>query len=95
MELPLSNKKRIHLLIFGDVQGVGFRAWVRRLAQELGLTGWVRNREDGGVEVIAEGVRLEEFVKRCRKGLESSWVEKVDATWGEARGEFVDFEVVY
>lgn len=42
-------------LVTGRVQGVGFRYFVQRRAVELGLAGWVRNRPDGGVEVLAEG----------------------------------------
>lgn len=89
--------KRVHLVISGDVQGVGFRAWVVRQAKELSLTGWVKNREDGAVEVIAEGLKhdLEEFIKCCHDGPELSWVESIDTQWQEATGEFVHFAIVY
>ncbi|OGG24004.1 hypothetical protein A3A79_02295 [Candidatus Gottesmanbacteria bacterium RIFCSPLOWO2_01_FULL_43_11b] len=89
--------KRAHLIISGDVQGVGFRAWIVRQAKEFSLTGWVKNREDGAVELVAEGVRqsLEELIKRCQHGPEVSWVEKVDVAWKEASNEFVSFDVVY
>jgi acylphosphatase len=46
---------RLHVLVRGRVQGVGFRWFVRETARELGLAGWVRNRPDGTVEVAAEG----------------------------------------
>jgi acylphosphatase len=49
---------RIHVLVRGRVQGVGFRWFVREAARELGLAGWVRNRPDGTVEVAAEGNAL-------------------------------------
>lgn len=89
--------KRVHLVISGDVQGVGFRSWALRFAQGTSLTGWVKNREDGAVEVVAEGVKkdLEELVKQCQHGPDVAWVERVDLTWEEALGEFVGFEVVY
>ena len=45
----------IHATITGHVQGVGFRAWTKRTARDLGLTGWVRNREDGSVEAVFQG----------------------------------------
>ncbi len=89
--------KRVRLIISGDVQGVGFRAWALRQAQDLKLTGWVKNREDGAVEVVAEGARndLEELIKRCQHGPEVAWVENVDAEWQNSTNEFVSFDVVY
>ena len=88
---------RVHLIISGDVVGVGFRAWTLRLARSKSLTGWVKNREDGAVEIVAEGPRaaLEDFVKACQHGPEVAWVQHVDVSWQEARCEFVGFEVLY
>ena len=87
--------------------GVGFRTWTKRNASELGLTGWVKNILNNGVypeerkrrkvEAIFEGVRdnIEEMVKRCNRGPEVSWVEKVDVEWSEGTGELMNFEVRY
>ena len=52
-----SSVIRAHVYIQGRVQGVFYRDWTRKLAQSLGLTGWVRNLEDGRVEAIFEGER--------------------------------------
>ena len=49
--------ERLHGTVHGDVQGVGFRYFLMREAQRLGLRGWVRNRDDGTVEFVAEGSR--------------------------------------
>jgi acylphosphatase len=89
--------KRIHLIISGDVQGVGFRAWVLRQAQDFQLTGWVKNRDDGAVELVAEGEKnaLEQLAAQCKKGPEVSWVEGVDIARQEATGEYIRFEVIY
>ncbi len=89
--------KRIHLIISGDVQGVGFRTWILRHAQDLALTGWVKNREDGAVEVVAEGPKsdLEKLIMDCHDGPDIAMVERVDVTWEEPTDEFVEFEVVY
>lgn len=89
--------KRVHLIISGDVQGVGFRAWVLRFAQDKLLTGWITNRSDRTVEILAEGPKdkLENFVAACQHGPDVAWVERVDVEWEEATGEFVNFSVVY
>jgi acylphosphatase len=60
----------VRLRIEGRVQGVGFRAFVEREAVALGLDGWVRNRRDGGVEVLASGStgRIESLIDACRRG---------------------------
>ncbi|OGG12027.1 hypothetical protein A2Z00_03270 [Candidatus Gottesmanbacteria bacterium RBG_13_45_10] len=89
--------RRAHLVISGDVQGVGFRSWALGQARDLHLRGWVKNREDGAVEIVAEGdqATVEEFAKRCRHGPDVAWVEHIDTTWAEGTGEFVGFEVVY
>jgi acylphosphatase len=58
---------RLHLLVRGRVQGVGFRWYVRELARKLGLSGWVRNCPDGAVEIAAEG--SEEPLQRLQREL--------------------------
>ena len=64
----------------GRVQGVGFRAFVEREARELGLTGFVRNRDDGSVEVLAVGprARISELAGRLRQGPRFSEVRAVE-----------------
>lgn len=60
----------VTIIVTGRVQGVGFRAFVRRRATELGLDGWVRNRRDGSVEITAIGdaERIDQLVARCQRG---------------------------
>jgi len=84
---------RAHLVISGCVQGVGFRWFVQREARALGLTGEVRNRRDGAVEVEAEGDRetLEQLVEVAREGPAASLVEAVDVRWSEGPPRFGDF----
>jgi acylphosphatase len=69
----------LHYLIKGRVQGVGFRWFVHREAAALGLKGWVRNTEDGHVEVVAEGEleTLAELEAALRKGSRGSRVDAV------------------
>lgn len=69
--------KRVHAIVSGRVQGVGFRAATHRHASELDLTGWVRNQPDGTVEFEAEGSRenVDALIMWAWKG---SWAAKVD-----------------
>jgi acylphosphatase len=69
----------LHFLIQGRVQGVGFRWFVHREASELDLHGWVRNTEDGDVEVVAHGKEpdLEELRASLRRGPRGSRVDRV------------------
>jgi acylphosphatase len=89
--------RRIHIIISGQVQGVGYRAWARNRAKKLGLHGWVKNRQDGAVECIAEGAgpALQEFITLCQAGPETGWVDTVDEQWTEGTGEWETFEVIY
>ena len=89
--------KRVHLIICGDVVGVGYRAWVLRLAQNFRLVGWVKNRQNRTVELVAEGEPevLEKLIVACKKGPDVAWIEHVEITWLPASGEFVNFTVVY
>jgi acylphosphatase len=86
---------RVHLRISGRVQGVFFRGSTEDEANALGLAGWVRNRSDGTVEVVAEGEAriVERFVAWCHCGPPGARVADVEVTRSEATGEFPRFEV--
>jgi len=60
----------VHLIVSGKVQGVFFRATAKDVADEIGITGWVKNAEDGNVEIIANGndEQLQKFIDWCKKG---------------------------
>jgi acylphosphatase len=89
--------KRVHLIITGDVTGVGYRAWMVRQATKLEVVGWVRNRDQGQVESVAEGSedKLQALITQCRQGPEVSWVENVTVTWEKATQEFLGFSIQY
>lgn len=72
---------RLYLRIRGRVQGVGFRLGARAEAERLGLSGWVRNAEDGSVELEAQGpaAALESFLRWCQRGPVGARVDAVDA----------------
>lgn len=88
---------RLHATVHGRVQGVSFRAFTLDKARLRNLTGWVRNRSEGTVEVVAEGgkVTLEEFLEELYTGPPGARVTHVDVTWEPATGEFTDFQIRY
>ena len=88
--------KRVHLIISGSVQGVFFRDFVRTTAEELDLTGFVKNLTDS-VEVIAEGseTNLLELIRLCKIGSSTSRVSNVSVKWTDYNNEFDSFSTNY
>ena len=75
----VQDRRSVRVLIEGSVQGVGYRAWTERVAAELDLSGWVRNRRDGTVEALFSGPAEEvaEMLERCRDGPRAARVTAV------------------
>jgi acylphosphatase len=88
---------RVHVLIFGRVQGVFFRAHTKDKADELGLDGWVKNRGDGGVEAVFVGPpdKVEAMIKWCRRGPPKAEVEKVEISRKQVEKKLTGFEIKY
>jgi acylphosphatase len=86
---------RLHAIVEGRVQGVGFRYFTQRHAMQLGLVGWVRNRWEGTVEVIAEGPRedLEKLLQAIGRGPHAGTTQNVKSDFQKATGEFSVFQV--
>ncbi len=86
---------RAHVFIKGRVQGVFYRDWTLQKAKALGLTGWVKNLEDGRVEAVFEGPKatVEEMIRQSRQGSVLAKVEHVDALWEEPTGEYSSFDI--
>jgi len=78
--MPGGDVRTVQVRIAGRVQGVGYRYWTKRVAGELGLSGWVRNRRDGTVEAVFSGAPddVAEMIERCRAGPPSAQVTSVD-----------------
>ena len=89
--------QRIHLIISGLVQGVSYRAWVVDAACDYQITGWVKNRPDENVEVMAEGsaANLVKFVNRCRQGPPAVRIDRITQDELKVTGEFSGFSVIY
>jgi acylphosphatase len=71
---------RRHVIVRGRVQGVFFRDTVRRMAQSRGVSGWVRNRDDGAVEAVFEGEQeaVESLIRFSREGPRGAAVAGID-----------------
>lgn len=88
-------KKTLWVVVRGRVQGVGFRYFLLKQAQNLGIRGWTRNLPDRSVETMAFGEPevLERFLQVIREGPVGSRVESVEVQWPEGSFEFEDFEI--
>ncbi|MCC7358215.1 MAG: acylphosphatase [Anaerolineales bacterium] len=91
----VSDRQQLHASIRGRVQGVNFRSATQRAAARLHLTGWVCNRPDGSVEVVAEGARpaLDELAAFLHMGPPAAAVREVALDWQPATGALTAFEV--
>ena len=81
--------KRLHFVVTGRVQGVGFRYYCQEQAEKLGLTGYARNMTDGSVEIEVEGEsgRIEEFANAIARGPRAAKVENVVRDAREVKGD--------
>ncbi|MBI3909536.1 MAG: acylphosphatase [Armatimonadetes bacterium] len=88
-------EQRLHAVVRGRVQGVGFRAYVRARGAALGLCGWVRNTPEGHVEVVGEGPpgALRDLLVALRTGPPAAIVTDVEVDWDPPRGEPSGFRV--
>ena len=87
---------KVNLTISGKVQGVGFRYFVLRQAQKLGINGWVSNKSNGDVEALAQGEKadLEQFIAKVKEGPSFSRVEDVSLNWGKDAEQYFGFEII-
>ena len=90
------SPRRVHAFISGKVQGVGFRAFTKQRADELGVKGWVKNLLDGRVEAVMQGApdSIEKLLATVRKGPRSSRVEGVEVKDEKIAEEYHDFRVI-
>ena len=88
--------KRVQATVSGRVQGVGYRYFATHVAQELGVTGTVRNLSDGGIEAVgeAEEERLHEFLRALHHGPHAAEVTEISTAWSEPTGDFSGFAAI-
>ena len=91
------EKARAEIIVNGLVQGVGFRYYVLRNAQHLGLTGYTKNLYTGEVLTVAEGekVKIEDLFLKIKVGPMHAHVNNANITWNVFKDEFETFEVRY
>jgi len=90
-------KLNVHVLISGKVQGVWFRSSTKQKAEQLGLTGWVRNTPEGDVEAVFEGEEkiIKEMIEWCHRGPPLAKVENVEVKKQNLTNGFDGFSVRY
>ena len=96
MSSQLEDIPTVKMKITGKVQGVGFRYFVLRQAQKLGINGWVSNKSNGDVEAFAQGekVDLEQFIAKVKEGPSFSRVEDVSLNWVNEADQYFGFEIL-
>jgi acylphosphatase len=91
----MTDRRRLEAVVHGLVQGVGFRWYIRQVARRLALRGYVRNRPDRTVEVIAEGPErsLLDLLSSLQTGPSGAIVQRVDTAWLPESAKYNGFEV--
>jgi len=94
----MADMARLSATVYGRVQGVFFRYFVRNEARGLGLKGYVRNLASGdAVEVQAEGEKpqLDRLLEQLKVGPPGAWVKRVEIDWSDYSGQFTNFSIRY
>jgi acylphosphatase len=88
---------RVRVFVDGRVQGVAYRFFAEKYASRLAVTGWVRNLEDGRVEILAEGPAepIATFLERLKEGPSLARVDRFDVRREPPTGEFRDFRIAF
>lgn len=77
--------RAVHVIVRGRVQGVGFREWTRRMAEQRNISGWVRNRSEGYVEAVVAGedAAVDTMLALLKKGPPASFVTNIEVNAAE------------
>ncbi|SFL86308.1 acylphosphatase [Gracilibacillus orientalis] len=90
--------RQVHVIVSGRVQGVGFRSFTQQVAMENDVVGWVKNLDDGSVEIEAQGKddKVEKFFNQVKKGPSFfAKVKNIEITEKEIENTFKNFEIKY
>lgn len=94
----MMSKERVHLIVYGRVQGVGFRFTTQLKANEIGVNGWVKNREDGTVEIEAEGKveKVDQFIDAVKANPSPvAKIESIELTICDDLKGYQSFKTLY
>ena len=94
--MSIERKPSVYIIIKGKVQGVSFRYFTLKQAQELNIVGWVRNIPNGTVEAVAQGdkINLELFIKKLEQGSSLSRVDDVILNWEHQKKDYENFAII-
>ena len=94
--MTIERKPSVYIIIKGKVQGVSFRYFTLKQAQELNIVGWVRNIPNGTVEAVAQGnkINLELFIKKLKLGPSLSMVDDVILNWKHQEKDYENFAII-
>ena len=94
--MAIERKPSVYIIIKGKVQGVSFRYFTLKQAQELNIVGWVRNIPNGTVEAVAQGdkINLELFIKKLKQGSSFSRVDDVILNWEHEEKDYENFAII-
>jgi acylphosphatase len=92
----INDNNSLHITVDGHVQGVGFRYFVKEKADFLSLSGWVRNRYDGSVEILAQGDpdKLQQLLEAVHLGPSRSIITSVKSDWQNDRPQYSQFSML-
>jgi len=94
----MADMAQLSATVYGRVQGVYFRYFVRNIARGLGLKGYVCNLASGdAVEIKAEGEKpqLDRLLEQIKVGTPGAWVKRVEIDWSDYSGQFTNFSIRY
>ena len=86
----------VHISIYGEVQGTGFRSWTKEQAQKFSLTGWARKSSDGSIEIFTQGEKekINDFVSLCWDGPNMAFIDEVLVKDANSDDSFSSFEIL-
>ena len=86
----------VHISVYGEVQGTGFRTWSKEQAEKLNLSGWTRKASDGSIEIFSQGEeeKINDFVSLCWDGPNMAFIDEVLVKDTNPDDSFSGFEIL-